>query len=411
MLPNIIKQKQHIINNMQFKFLFSALITFAFCSNYLVAQERTHYLDGNVSLGTLLDIYPNSPTSTRVVGGEFSWLSQTNDSLSYPFQFGNPITGVTLGFYDLGNPSILGQTLNLQYSISFHKQIAKRLSWEPGLRMGAAYFNKPYHYIENTENIVMGSHFAFWISAVANVYFDINPNWKIYTGVRFQHSSNSHTALPNVGANVPAFHLGTRYEISKKTSSSSISKLKSSIPNTWQLGGRFEYGIYELGETTSPTNGLLYSVYTAAIYTQKNTGNIGRVRLGVEGYYNRGFRDLLETIEYNNGDVSFMNSSIITPFIGYEFLYGRWALYTQLGYNIQNTGLAYWIDGTTEGTTMDQLKKVISGRYGVHCYLLNPYDQPSWNMYIGMHIKSMVLQADFLAFTVGAHFGKTKADK
>ena len=396
---------------MRNSFIIYAFFSFLFLSQVLKAQERTHYLDANYSQGTLLNIYPNSPTSSRVIGGEFSWLSQTNDSTSYSYLFGNPLTGVTLGFYDLGNAPILGQTLNLQYSISFYKQISKRLSWEPGLRMGGAYYNQPYHYMDNPDNIVIGSHFAFWISAVANLYYDINSNWKVYTGVRFQHSSNSHTALPNVGANIPAFHVGTRYEMSQKTTSSRISKLKSSIPENWQYGGRLEYGIFELGETTSPTNGPLYSVYTAALYAQKNTGNIWRVRIGVEGYYNRGFRDLLETSEYNNGDVTFMNSSIITPFMGYELLYGRWALYTQLGYNIHNTGLAYWVDGTTEGTTMDELKKVISGRYGIHCYIFNPYDQPSWNMYIGMHIKSMVLQADFLAFTVGVHFGKTKADK
>lgn len=392
-------------------FKVSVLLIFSLASILCTAQNRAHSIDGSVLRGPLLDIFPNSPATTGVWGGQISWLSHAKDSSSYAFQYGNPLTGITLGGYDLGNSSILGQAFSLQYSITFPKRISQRFSWEPGLHMGGAYFNSPYHYIDNPDNIVMGSHLAFWISLSANVFYQINPHWQLYLGGRFHHSSNSHTTLPNVGANIPALHIGARYQLNSTPITPRKLRLTVNIPQNWQWGGRVEYGIFELGETTAPTNGPLYDVYTVALYAQKSTGNIGRVRLGVEGYYNRGFRDLLEMSEYNNGDVSFMNSSIITPFVGYELLYGRWALYTQLGYNVHNTGLAYWVDGTSEGSTMDELKKVISGRYGLHCYLFHPYAQPNWNVYVGMHVKSMVLQADFLAFTLGAHFGKTKANK
>jgi hypothetical protein len=78
----------------------------------------------------------------------------------------------------------------------------------------------------------------------------------------------------------------------------------------------------------------------------------------------------------------------------------------QAGYNFHNPGLAYWLDFLTENEFMDRLKKRVSGRYGVHYYFKNPYDAPNWNLYAGLEVKSMVVQADFLELCVGVNFGK-----
>ncbi|KAB1065145.1 acyloxyacyl hydrolase [Salibacter halophilus] len=369
--------------------------------------ERTHYFQQSFNGGSLIDIYPGSPESNVVNAINLSWLSKTNDSTSYRSKFGNSLHGFTFGFFDLGNKEVLGHAFTGQYTMLFPQKINHVLTWEPGLSMGGAVFTNPYNYLENEENIVMGSRVAFWVSAYLRLHYSFSDELNAFVGAAFHHSSNGHTALPNVGANIPSWQLGVRYRFSKKTAVEGSDRKLDNLFDKWQYGFRLGHGFYELGETISPTNGPLYAVYTTQLYAQRKVSDIGRLRIGLEGHYNRGHRALYEIVDDpDTPEANFENSTLGMAFSGYEVAYGHWAVYLQAGYNFHNPGLAYWLDFLTENEFMDRLKKRVSGRYGVHYYFKNPYDAPNWNLYAGLEVKSMVVQADFLELCVGVNFGK-----
>ena len=61
------------------------------------------------------------------------------------------------------------------------------------------------------ENIAVGYKLGFLVSAQLGLEYKFDTRIKLITRFDFVHSSNGHTALPNVGINIPTFGAGINY--------------------------------------------------------------------------------------------------------------------------------------------------------------------------------------------------------
>jgi hypothetical protein len=347
----------------------------------------------------MLPIFPNFPETSSAYS--FLLATRFNSTSHWDSLYHRPTTGLALAFHDFGNDEILGHGVTLQYYFRFNKEINEKWEWSPAIFMGASWFDRPYHYLDHRDNLTVGNAFSFFMSVDTRIEYSLNSNWKMYSGFTFLHSSNSHTALPNYGINIPQVYLGAAYQFNKNKSVNDSRDALAGLRNDWQFGARFGLGHYELGGSGTPTNGPTYFVYGLSLLARKNSGNIGYWTFSLEGSFNRGTETYLELLEE---DPQVIDASALIAYAGHEFMYGRFGLLTQVGFNIYNPGLKKWIETTTDEAPMDQIKKFVPGRFGANFYLNQPYHSPKWNAFIGLHIKSKLFQADYLDTVVGFTF-------
>lgn len=366
----------------------------AYCQN---AQLTGFEAQGGA--GRMLPIYPNFPEAS--LSTSFHLASRFRSVSHWDSLYHHPTTGLALGFHNFGNDKVLGHGITLQYFMRFHKKLGERWEWSPAIYLGASWFDRPYNYLENRENVTVGNAFSFFLAADARIQYRLTPQWDVYTGLTFHHSSNSHTTLPNVGINIPQIYLGAGYNFEKSFSSAKTTKQFQGLRDDWQFGVRFGLGRYELGLSAVPTNGPSYPVYGFSALAKRKSGNLGFWSFSLEGSFNAGMEAYLELLEENPEK---QDAMALTAYAGHEFLYGRVGLLTQVGLNIYNPGLHRWLETTTSLETMDRIKKYVPGRFGINCYLNQPYRSPRFNAFVGVHIKSKFFQADYLDLVVGFTF-------
>ena len=349
----------------------------------------------------LLKIYPDFPESSGAWRMEGSYFPPIKDSTIWNKAFNFPTTGVKMSFIDLGNP-ILGKAMSLQYMFLKTIRLHHRFDINWGIGLGMVYFTNPYDFLDNEENIASGSHWAFLPEVKAGITYHLDEHYSILSAFNLYHSSNGHTQLPNVGINVPALQLGIKYHWNKPNYSKEVS-IDDKWNKKWQLNSRFSLGMNEFGGSTSPTNGPKQLIYLSSLYLSKRYSPKGRYQLGFDGYYNSGYRNYLISQEPEELNDRFIDASVLLVFIGHEYIYGHYGLVVQAGYYLHNPFLSYFIE-KDKSADSGSLKAKVPGKFGVHYYIWNPYNEPKNNAYIGMYIKSNVTQADFLELGVGFQF-------
>jgi hypothetical protein len=288
--------------------------------------------------------------------------------------------------------------VGLQYLFSQQKPITSKLAFNWALGLGAVYFNKPYHYIDNPKNIANGSHLAFLVELNLGLRYQFTANYSLSGAFVMLHSSNGHTVLPNVGTNIPAYRLALCYQPSNNKS---ISRVLPTWERTKEHNLRLSLGQNEFGRSTAPTNGPPQHIYLLSYQHSMRYSIKGRWYLGAEGYYNGGYRLYLKSQEIAELEDKFTNASALVVFVGHEYRYGHYGLLVQAGYNIHNPFLHYFIKENQPG---EKLKAHLPGKFGVNYYIKNPFIHHRTNFYIGAYIKSNVTQADFLETGAGILF-------
>lgn len=345
-------------------------------------------------LGSILPIYPGFPENTGQKAIAVTALFGVNQD--WNTHFGRPWIGATVSYHNLGNDAVLGNMLGINYSMQFDYRLSDRWRFTPGFSMGFGFFNQPFHVQDNPENIATGGWVNFLVAVEAKLEYRPTKNLMLFAGGGFHHASNAHTTLPNVGLNMPNVRIGAGYYVQRPERDQK--PLMDTLSKRWQFGLRLGLGYNELGETTSPSNGPNYLIYSVAPYLETRLNRASRIRFGLEAYYNRGYRDFLVLRE---DDAGFSDVLVLSPFTGVEYLYGRLGMYIQVGVNAYRPAHKTWIEESGEFTTVAKIKTRVSGRFGVHWHLRQPYRSLKWNSYLGVHIKSNLLQADYMDVTWG----------
>jgi len=164
---------------------------------------------------------------------------------------------------------------------------------------------------------------------------------------------------------------------------------------------RLAIGFNRFGSEVGPSNGPFYQIYLASFYLDKRVSGINNIQFGIDTYYNSGYRAYLESQQPTELEANFENSSVISIWVGNEFLIGRLGLIFQLGYNIYNPFLKYFV---TLDESIKNTKAYLPTRIGAQYYLKDNFHGARSNAFIGLYIKANMGQADFLELSLGVKF-------
>lgn len=365
-------------------------------------SQRTSLIEISQSAlaGQVLNIYSNFPDRGLYYGSSFSYRSLKSTPASEAFY--RPKTGFCLSYGDLGNRQVLGYGIGLQYEMHWTQETNSGIYFTQTFRPGVTYNNRPFDVIDNPQNIVVGSHFSALMTLALGAGYSFSDQLHIGAEASIWHSSNGHTALPNVGMNAFLGSLSLVYRFSNDDNlenhgqSDPISSIKNSLSPIIGIG----YGVNEGGTTTRPVNGGYYSKQLITLGVGYRIKNIHRISIALEGYYDDYYWLLNSTQEWQPASNRALGSTALMLMFGHEYIYNRLSLIINGGINLYNPTLGNQVGKIELATTGNTIKRYVPGRFAIRYYLRHPWKHEN-NWYVQAGIKSNFGQADFLEFGAG----------
>lgn len=348
-----------------------------------------------IATGNIVKNYPSFPDYGLSLFAVTELMKQTDGSKDWHKPYFFPQTGIRIIYGNTGNNKIFGHTLALMPQLSLCLAQGTNYKLLLKLSSGLAWFSKPFHYQSNPANTLIGSSLTNISCANLCGMYSLTDSWSLSGGASIYHFSNAHTQLPNVGMNIPIAEVGIirHFYYGSPVPKKAPDTVKTRI--TWQKNIRIICGWHEMGETTTPTNGIKYPVYGLGFGLNRNHSDIHRWYAGIEYNYYTSFRDYITHQElYKN---VLLNSSTGLIYIGHEFVLGHIGLDTQCGLYLWNPLI------TDRYSKSDFLKTISSNKLGIN-YYFSELMSARYNAYLGIHIKANFGQADYLSFTCGILF-------
>lgn len=361
--------------------------------NALVIQPQIYF-------GKLVKIYPEFPSSDFINFNELNIAWQTTGNKEWHQLYRYPQIGISFvhGYFD--NNRVLGQSISLIPNIAFETNNEKRWSFQTRLGLGLSYFTKYYDVVNNPTNNVIGSSITNITFLSENLNYKLSKSLNINVGIAAFHCSNGHYQLPNLGANLPAINVGISYfpsEIPSFYKHDSIQKRTKKILFTITAG----YGRHEFGTATKATGGPKYPVFQGAFYLSKRFRKISSLQAGLFYTYYSDYYDFIINQEYFDSRPH-LKASVITLFLGHEFIIGKIGIVAQCGYNAYTPFQKKFHQ--LEQKTKDYAFIYITNKVGIQYYISDPTKRPKHNLFIGMFIKAHFGVADFAQLSTGYTF-------
>ena len=350
--------------------------------------------------GKQIKIYPNYPAVGISGFGEVYAGYQCFGTKAWHQSWKFPQIGVSLLYGWLGNEKILGQSIGIVPGITLMSRDDRRVKTDVRLGTGLSWFNRPYDRFQNKENLIIGSHVTN--VTFVNVYFrqKISQKFWIYEGLSFIHYSNGHYQLPNVGMNTLTVDVGLKFYPYGKPGLVCKRDTLAVIDHRVKANIRIGFGVNEFGSATKPLGGPKYPVYVMNLYASKRFGKISNLHAGVFITYYSSFYDyIVNNHFYDQGGR--MKSMVISPFIGYEMMIGRFGILWQSGLNVYNPFQKEYFKINYGNSTSAQLKRWWCNKVGAQIYLLRTDRIRRCNVWLGAYIKSNLMTADFVETAVG----------
>jgi hypothetical protein len=357
--------------------------------------------------GNMLDIYPNIPKH-RTQQSAFLNLrwGKTNP---YRELYGNPEHGIILSFHELGNRRVFGQAVGLQYQVSFNQYLSRRWRTFQRINYGGLWVNRPYHFIDNPENIVFGSPFSSMITVSAGVRYKVHQH-AVALQASYWHSSNAHTVLPNVGMNTPMLMLSfERFFYIEDIYIIDTNHRRFQLAPQFGLQLYGALGLNEAGGTIRPTNGAKYNKYLLSLGGSYRYKTIHRVSLTLDAYYDEAYALWNETMQWSS-DRPVLGASAVMLLLGHEFIYDRFGLVIQGGVNVYNPTLGQLIGKVESPSTSNRIKRYVPGRFALR-YYVNKDEHNDGSLFIQIAVKSNMGQADFMEIGIGSIISRRQVQR
>lgn len=358
----------------------------------LVIQPQIH-------IGKLVRIYPEFPASDVTDLNELRISLQTTGSKEWHQLYHYPQIGISFIYGYLGNNKVLGNNFGLIPDISFETHTEKRLSLQTRFGFGFSYFTKYYNAIDNPTNNIIGSSITNMTFLSEDLHFKISKTIRANIGISAFHCSNGHYQLPNIGANIPSLNAGITWFPSGSPQfyrHDSVAKPIKKMRLTIFAG----YGRHEFGSATKPTGGPKYPVFQGAIYLSKRYRKINNLQAGLFYTYFSDYYDFIVNQEYFDSH-QHLKASVITAFIGNEFIIGKFGLIVQSGLNIYTPFLRKY--NLSRGDR-NIASLYITNKIGIQYYFCDPTLHPKNNVYVGLYMKAHFGTADFAEAGIGYTF-------
>jgi hypothetical protein len=351
--------------------------------------------------GNMLDIYPSMPPHS-IHRGAFMSLRWGGKS-AYRELYNNVESGIQASFHDLGNPSVLGYGIGLQYQATFNQYITRRIRSFQRFNVGGIYVTEPYDYLNNTANNVFSSDVSALLSVSAGLRYKFRQN-AIALQASYWHSSNAHTVLPNVGMNVPMLMLSLEKFFYKEDIYVLEEKEPFKIDNRIGLLLYGVLGFNEAGGTVRPTNGNTYRKQLASIGATYRFRTIHRVSLSLEGYHDDAYALWNNAMEWTESKDYFASTALMLM-MGHEFIFGHFGWIINGGVNLYNPTLDRIINEVEQRNFSSISKRYVPGRFAVR-YYFNKSENNLGAAFVQLGVKSNLGQADFMEIGIGCLISK-----
>ena len=308
-------------------------------------------------------------------------------------------TGVSVFYSNIGNKEVVGNAISILPYIAINLDNQETFLAKFGL--GASYFTNKYHPINNALNTAVSTNitWAFLTSIYYNMHLKNNQSLKV--GVGYFHHSNGHTQLPNSGLNTALVSVSKGFELRKK-----IVNTPANIDFTNNLKKftkfyelRYGQGIQKFIDHESSVKAINSLEFKGGLFYN----NILKFSAGVTYSFYHHYYDYIQDYEvepyFNN---SFLNASNVYIAIGIEALFGNIGIDWEGGLNVYKPFYKeHYKLQDEELNHIYKLKNLFLGRLGLKLYAINTLKKPKNNIYLGIHIKSNLSQADYTELSIG----------
>ncbi len=348
---------------------------------------KGHYFEGGFHFGHVFKhrSYITIPIEDirHSYGGELSWEFHSRGRLYWQEQNNFPRMGLALSFLDFGDER-LGIGLGLMPFINLKFFRIGKFEMFGRLAMGIGYVSRRWDSQNNPENNIIGSYINNNTGIRLGFSIDLGKNIELRPSFSFTHFSNGGSQFPNLGINVPAFHLGLLYKNNPLQADDyqrrSVEELPQRIKGL-QVSLSSGVGMKEIPRTL---RGPKYLVTATSIDFGLFLSAHNRIKLGLTHEYNPSVESFLR----HNGGSSPQEAALAAQgFLFYvedEVLFGRLGLSAQLGYYFTRP-----------------IARFPFTRIGLRYYLLLPREHRI-APYIGIRMKSHVITAEYFDIVIGA---------
>lgn len=356
----------------------------------------------NISAGYLPKTYPIAPKSPALVvaGAEIFWKFNGKDHWHQFYNF--PRGGFEVVYAYLGNEKELGSAIGLFPAMEWHSKKANT-RWRFKMGFGVGYFNKIFDPVTNPQNYYIGRNVVNMSRFTLHHEKQLNKKLSIRYGLSAIHSSDGHTALPNVGLNM--FTADVVLNFTDHKSEIIHNDIIDDRKSFYTI--KFGLGMHELGKTEKPVGGPSYPSYHLSAWYNKPFKHIHVLQLGmILGYYTSFYDYIVNQEVYSSAQKIRSGTGIV--FVGHEFVLGKFGLTTQAGIYVYNP--FYIKQAKLEGTwdnTSDKLESVFSNRLGLSYYPFkksNALNKLRNQLGLSIYIKTNLAQADLFEYAVSYSF-------
>ena len=381
-------------------FTFLAVVYSFICAGQTDSGKLCHsfFIEPELLAGKIAPNYEPYPPSASKETFVLNIGESNIDNKPWAKYYNHPDIGISLAISQLGNENIFGNEIEILPFITLNATRRLKNTWFFKIGMGASYFTKHFDSVSNPENEAVGSSvtWAFKLFLYRSLWVTKNFNLRLCGG--YCHSSNGHTQLPNLGLNSALLGISAQFnQHSPDPDFLYPEKNKEQEARSYFLQLRTGAGMHVRGNPFGPLNGPEYGVYSAAV----SGGIIFKKHIKVRAGFT--YRDYGKLMDYTGQPYSTWQSSNLFFFLGCEFLVGHFGMDIEGGINLYKPFYHRFYrdyEGST-ASTFYFLKSTFPMRMGLNYYIIDPYKNSRFNVFLGANIDANFGQADFSEINLG----------
>lgn len=356
-------------------------------SSFTFSDVQYHYFLGKIVKHTN-DFKPKITENTQC--HELSFNFKTNGEKAWHQTHDKPNLNFNLIYVQYGDAQIFGESFNMLTGLQYNKH-HRRFVRQLNLKFGLNYSTKPYNFFTNPINNAIGSHFN--LTAKVDFGYAYKLTNKLYLSMRLsiKHHSNGRVETPNKGVNVMGGQIGLQWKVNQPNyKNQTDEKPFNSFYKKHQLVFSVGYGRHEF---VKEFNGPKYPVYVAGFFAQKRLNALLMLNYGIEYvYFKSAYTVIIDNAIVPNRP--HWHAGKISPYIGLDVLYGRFAISFLIGYYPYKPIL-------TAGR--------IPTKFGFKYYLHSNDAKHMHNVFIAGYLKTHYAAAEYLEIAIGWRFGIKQA--
>ena len=334
-------------------------------------------------------IWKHTPKITYTIpasswGAQLNIQNQTNGSKEWQVAQGFPLLGLSLAYYDLGDPEVLGKAIGVIPNFSLRLLDKPSLKSQFLIGTGLAWLTRAYHVVDNSINNAIGSNLNNVTFFRLSLGYLLNKHWELRAGASFIHFSNAATQLPNLGINLPTWTIGCRYA-PKAPPNLRKSDFSYEKKPTRRIGVNVLYGM-AFRERSVP-GGPKQPVYLAVVAGEYRFSKYNHFHFGLEYEFHKEIVQFgLHNFTFRDAEEARKAATRWGLMIADELIFGQMSIYLQTGIYISKASF--------------MKPRAIYNKLSLR-YFFPPAFGSDFKLYAAIFLKSHAITAEYAALGLG----------